>query len=93
MFLVHFVADVHQPLHCAERNGDRGGNTVDVIFFGHPMTLHMVWNVGILDKRPMIEASMSDILRLSGFGRKTSHRWCRARPQIGQSNRIRRPWL
>jgi S1/P1 Nuclease len=51
MFLVHFVADVHQPLHCAERNGDQGGNTVNVIFFGHPMTLHMVWDVGILDKR------------------------------------------
>lgn len=26
-FLVHFVGDIHQPLHCADRNGDKGGNT------------------------------------------------------------------
>ena len=25
-FLVHFTADVHQPLHCAFRDDDRGGN-------------------------------------------------------------------
>lgn len=25
--LTHFVGDIHQPLHCTERNHDRGGNT------------------------------------------------------------------
>lgn len=25
--LIHFVGDIHQPLHCTERNHDRGGNT------------------------------------------------------------------
>jgi hypothetical protein len=24
-FLVHFVGDLHQPLHCAERNKDKAG--------------------------------------------------------------------
>ncbi|HLY61663.1 MAG TPA: S1/P1 nuclease [Terriglobia bacterium] len=46
-FLVHFVGDLHQPLHC-EDNGDKGGNTVQVIFFGQPMNLHAVWDGGIL---------------------------------------------
>src|SRR5262249_58066038 len=32
MFLVHFVGDLHQPLHCAERNGDRGGNLLKVTY-------------------------------------------------------------
>jgi S1/P1 Nuclease len=29
MFLVHFVGDIHQPLHCS-RTTDRGGNNIDV---------------------------------------------------------------
>jgi hypothetical protein len=31
MFLVHFVGDIHQPLHSA-RESDRGGNTISVKF-------------------------------------------------------------
>ena len=46
-FVVHFVADVHQPLHCAD-NGDCGGNDVRVSFLGQHMTLHAVWDSGIL---------------------------------------------
>lgn len=26
MYLVHFMGDIHQPLHCAERSCDQGGN-------------------------------------------------------------------
>ncbi len=33
-FLVHFVGDLHQPLHCADRNGDKGGNGRLVFFPG-----------------------------------------------------------
>ncbi len=32
-FLVHFVADLHQPLHCAYRYGDMGGNMIPVHSF------------------------------------------------------------
>lgn len=32
-FLAHFVGDLHQPLHCADREGDRGGNLVPVHAF------------------------------------------------------------
>lgn len=42
-FLVHFVGDMHQPLHCG-RLGDRGGNDIQVIFFRNNMKLHAVWD-------------------------------------------------
>jgi hypothetical protein len=47
-FLVHFVADIHQPLHC-EDNGDRGGNDIKVSFFGKPTNLHAIWDDAILE--------------------------------------------
>ena len=49
-YLVHLVADAHQPLHCAERNGDQGGGLLSVSFFGQPTTLHRVWDYEALDK-------------------------------------------
>jgi hypothetical protein len=50
-FLVHFVGDLHQPLHCAHRNHDRGGNDVMVFFFGERVALHKVWDTSIIDRR------------------------------------------
>jgi hypothetical protein len=50
MFLVHLVGDVHQPLHCTDRN-DAGGNRVTVMFFNAVSSLHMVWDVGMIEKR------------------------------------------
>ena len=53
-FLVHLVGDVHQPLHVADRTDaytrkhDEGGNKVEVTFFGKPMTLHELWDTGII---------------------------------------------
>lgn len=44
-FLIHFVGDLHQPLHAAVRNGDEGGNKVFVNFFDlHHEKLHPVWD-------------------------------------------------
>jgi hypothetical protein len=51
MFLVHFVGDLHQPLHVTERDNDAGGNRVAVTFFDVPMSLHMVWDIGIIERR------------------------------------------
>jgi hypothetical protein len=55
MFLVHFVGDMHQPLHCAD-NGDQGGNKVIVKFGDHPSdrpyNLHSLWDSGLLGKMP-----------------------------------------
>lgn len=51
LFLVHFVGDMHQPLHCANHD-DRGGNDVMVLFFGQPMRLHALWDFGLLNRMP-----------------------------------------
>ena len=42
-FIVHIVGDLHQPMHVG--NGtDRGGNDVDVTWFGDSTNLHRVWD-------------------------------------------------
>jgi hypothetical protein len=46
-FVIHFVGDLHQPLHVAD-NGDEGGNMRRVIFRGRPDNLHWVWDTGLL---------------------------------------------
>jgi hypothetical protein len=47
-FLVHFVADVHQPLH-AEDNDDHGGNAVRVYLQGQRTNLHHIWDVNVVE--------------------------------------------
>jgi len=48
LFLVHFLGDMHQPLHCGNREDDRGGNLQPVkSFAGAPeekLNLHKVWD-------------------------------------------------
>lgn len=47
-FLVHFVGDIHQPLHAAD-NHDRGGNNVRVVIRrGRPESLHHVWDTDVV---------------------------------------------
>jgi len=51
MFLVHFVGDIHQPLHVGFTS-DQGGNTLVGSFCGHKSRkLHQVWDGDIIDKR------------------------------------------
>jgi hypothetical protein len=48
-WLVHFVADVHQPLHVGYAS-DSGGNGVTVYWYGSKTNLHSVWDTSILVK-------------------------------------------
>jgi len=48
-FLVHFVGDVHQPLHVGW-GYDRGGNSVPVYFFDKKTELHAVWDTAIIER-------------------------------------------
>jgi len=41
--LIHFVGDIHQPLH-AGRLEDLGGNKVKVNWFSDPKNLHQIWD-------------------------------------------------
>jgi len=54
LFLVHFMGDVHQPLHATERACDRGGNSEKVNFLlegdKQPnQALHHVWDTSELE--------------------------------------------
>lgn len=49
MFLIHFVGDMHQPLHCSD-NKDKGGNDVRVVLFDRPGNLHGTWDSGLLGR-------------------------------------------
>lgn len=48
-FLVHFIADVHQPLHVG-RASDRGGNDIVVMLGGKRSNLHRLWDAQALLK-------------------------------------------
>src|SRR5688500_3255987 len=49
-FVVHLVGGLHQPLHCAERNGDKGGNGRLVFFLDRRKadSLHYVWDTALV---------------------------------------------
>jgi len=49
-FVVHFVGDIHQPLHAGYRD-DLGGNKFQVQFQGRGSNLHRVWDSGMLQTR------------------------------------------
>ncbi|EIZ80930.1 endonuclease [Novosphingobium sp. Rr 2-17] len=54
-FLVHFVGDVHQPLHIGE-NEDQGGNAVKADYGIAPgRNLHSIWD-GVLAERAITSA-------------------------------------
>src|SRR5205085_200342 len=46
-FLVHFVGDIQQPLHCSD-DADLGSNRVKFTFFGKETNVHSVWDTGLL---------------------------------------------
>lgn len=47
LFFIHFVEDVHQPMHVGDNN-DRGGNLTQVRFFGEGTNLHRVWDSDLI---------------------------------------------
>ena len=61
-FLIHFMGDLHQPLHVAD-DGDRGGNQRAVIFLGHPTDLHKVWDGELIDSSVANQAEYLGSLR------------------------------
>ena len=50
-YLVHFVADVHQPLHAGYAD-DRVGNSYQVEAFGRGTNLHSVWDTALVAQWP-----------------------------------------
>ncbi len=55
-FLVHFMGDLHQPLHIG-RPKDQGGNLINVRWYGksvneegEKINLHKIWDLHLIDK-------------------------------------------
>ena len=60
-FFIHFMGDLHQPLHAID-NHDKGGNDVRAAIEGHPPaagrnnpSLHAAWDSALPDQRGMGE--------------------------------------
>ena len=64
-FVVHFVGDIHQPLHAGYRN-DKGGNAYQVQFAGKGSNLHRVWDSGLLSQRGLDAHAYAQLLAARG---------------------------
>ncbi len=58
-FLIHFVGDLHQPLHAADRH-DKGGNSFAVFEGRRRSNLHRVWD------QDVVEALGPDAMSVAG---------------------------
>ncbi|HEY4110060.1 S1/P1 nuclease [Puia sp.] len=48
-FIVHFVGDLHQPMHVS-RAEDKGGNSIQLNFNGTGTNLHSIWDSKLIDR-------------------------------------------
>ncbi|MBG6128725.1 hypothetical protein IWQ47_000584 [Aquimarina sp. EL_43] len=56
--LVHFIGDLHQPLHVG-RGEDKGGNDIQVRWFRGGSNLHRVWDSDMIDYYGMSYTELS----------------------------------
>lgn len=66
-FLIHFIGDIHQPLHVG-KNKDHGGNKIKVLFFSKESNLHAVWDSGIIEQEKL------SYTEFTSFVEKHTHR-------------------
>ena len=64
MYVIHFVGDINEPLHCVERQCDQGGNLEHVNFYlkheeRPDHRLHAVWDSDLVDQA-MVDAKIRD---------------------------------
>ena len=50
--LVHLIGDMHQPMHVG-RSEDKGGNTIQVQWFGEGTNLHSLWDSKLIESYNM----------------------------------------
>src|SRR5690606_28187667 len=59
--LVHFIGDLHQPMH-ASRAEDKGGNDIQVQWFGQGTNLHSIWDKNLIESYGMTFTELADEL-------------------------------
>lgn len=81
-FLVHFVGDIHQPLHVGRR-ADRGGNSIKVTLFNQETNLHSVWDAGLIDAEKLSFSELAafidhpTLMELQTWQNSTSADWAK----------------
>jgi hypothetical protein len=60
-FIIHLVGDLHQPLHVG-KGTDKGGNEVQVTFFGRQTNLHSVWDTELVEQEQLSFTEYSERL-------------------------------
>ena len=61
-FLIHFVGDLHQPMHLG-RFSDLGGNKIETKWFGKTINLHSLWDSYMLENNKMSYTEFSMYLQ------------------------------
>ncbi|MDH5738622.1 MAG: S1/P1 nuclease, partial [Gammaproteobacteria bacterium] len=65
-FIGHFIGDLHQPLHVS-REIDKGGNFINVTFFGEQTNLHRIWDSHLPDKSGLKYPDSLEIISAQPF--------------------------
>jgi hypothetical protein len=87
-FLIHFVGDLHQPLHMG-RKEDKGGNKVDLNWFGRKTNLHALWDGALIENQKMSYSEYSKYLQDKFESRKAEFKKCTLLQSIEASYAVR----
>lgn len=60
-WIVHLLGDLHQPLHIG-RSCDRGGNSIEVLWFEKKSNLHKVWDSEFINDQELSYTEFADFL-------------------------------
>lgn len=63
-FLIHFIGDLHQPLHVG-RDEDQGGNKIVVYWFDKKTNLHSVWDSYFIDDQQYSYTEYAKLLNIA----------------------------
>ena len=59
--LIHFVGDMHQPLHVSRKN-TAGGNKIKVQWFNNQSNLHTVWDESLISYQQLSYKDYSEVI-------------------------------
>ena len=75
-FLIHLVGDLHQPLHTG-RPEDKGGVEIETTWSGAPMSLHRIWDSGLIlsGHRDLFSAGTTQRAAAEAYARHLAERF------------------
>ena len=82
-YVVHFIGDVHQPLHAGFAD-DRGGNNHQLQVYGRGTNLHALWDSALLQQWPGGTAALKAAMEVAPTAPRTSEprAWAEASCQV-----------